>query len=472
MGNPITVKIRPSNGDLFDVEFDPESTTIRQLKKLVGDKMDGADPTELRLVYSGRILKDDDNCTEYKISQGHTVHVVRSSKKPSSPQASTASTPTATTTETPPASATPTTATESPSATPFGTRETGQGGFPMMDMFGGGGRSSMMDPDSMRRLLDSPMMQSLLSNTDFVRSIITSNPQMRSLMERNPDMAHIINDPEFLRRSIEMIRNPEMMREMQRSNDRALSNIEAIPGGFNHLRRVYSAFQDPLASAGRPSDDSTDEANARLARELNVTSLPENQLNTQALPNPWAPPPRSQQSSATDSFDPLGFGSGGGGGASGAGNPFAGLSMFPFMSPQQQQSNTTATSQTPPTSGNTQQQQQQVPFWADQNFIQASMRLQQAMMEGQRQNQQNTSQQQQPQMPPMFPFTQGMWNFGNTNNNTTATPSAPVEPPETRFRSQLEQLEEMGFVERQANVRALLATGGDVQAAIEYLLSN
>lgn len=40
------------------------------------------------------------------------------------------------------------------------------------------------------------------------------------------------------------------------------------------------------------------------------------------------------------------------------------------------------------------------------------------------------------------------------------------------FRAQLEQLEEMGFSERQANVRALLATGGNVEAAIEYLLSN
>lgn len=46
----------------------------------------------------------------------------------------------------------------------------------------------------------------------------------------------------------------------------------------------------------------------------------------------------------------------------------------------------------------------------------------------------------------------------------------PSEPPEVRFRDQLAQLEEMGFSEKSANVRALLATGGNVQAAIEYLL--
>lgn len=47
----------------------------------------------------------------------------------------------------------------------------------------------------------------------------------------------------------------------------------------------------------------------------------------------------------------------------------------------------------------------------------------------------------------------------------------PTEPPEVRFRDQLAQLEEMGFSEKPANVRALLATGGNVQAAIEYLLT-
>lgn len=81
------------------------------------------------------------------------------------------------------------------------------------------------------------------------------------------------------------------MREMQRNNDRALSNIEAIPGGFNHLRRMYNTFQSPLESAMTPDGQSTsaDEANnQRLARELNVQSVPENSLNTQALPNPWA----------------------------------------------------------------------------------------------------------------------------------------------------------------------------------------
>ena len=34
-----------------------------------------------------------------------------------------------------------------------------------------------------------------------------------------------------------------LMREQMRSNDRALSNIESHPEGYNHLRRLYENVQ-------------------------------------------------------------------------------------------------------------------------------------------------------------------------------------------------------------------------------------
>jgi len=46
------------------------------------------------------------------------------------------------------------------------------------------------------------------------------------------------------------------------------------------------------------------------------------------------------------------------------------------------------------------------------------------------------------------------------------------QPPEERFASQLDQLANMGFVDRQANIQALIATMGDVNAAVERLLSG
>lgn len=58
------------------------------------------------------------------------------------------------------------------------------------------------------------------------------------------------------------------------------------------------------------------------------------------------------------------------------------------------------------------------------------------------------------------------------STNPTSQPLQPSEPPETRFRVQLQRLEEMGFVDQSANIRALLASGGDVNSAIEILLSG
>lgn len=54
------------------------------------------------------------------------------------------------------------------------------------------------------------------------------------------------------------------------------------------------------------------------------------------------------------------------------------------------------------------------------------------------------------------------------------SPSTPADtrPPEERFQTQLQQLSEMGFTNASQNVRALLATGGNVQAAIEYILGG
>jgi hypothetical protein len=39
------------------------------------------------------------------------------------------------------------------------------------------------------------------------------------------------------------------MREYMRNNDRALSNIEALPGGFNALRQLYENVQVCAAAA-------------------------------------------------------------------------------------------------------------------------------------------------------------------------------------------------------------------------------
>ena len=55
----------------------------------------------------------------------------------------------------------------------------------------------------------------------------------------------------FIPQTMELARNPAMMQEMMRNQDRALSNLESIPGGYNALRRMYTDIQEPMFSAAR-----------------------------------------------------------------------------------------------------------------------------------------------------------------------------------------------------------------------------
>lgn len=48
----------------------------------------------------------------------------------------------------------------------------------------------------------------------------------------------------------------------------------------------------------------------------------------------------------------------------------------------------------------------------------------------------------------------------------------PVSDPETRYAAQLDQLNAMGFTNKAVNIQALLQSGGNVEAAIERLLSG
>lgn len=162
------------------------------------------------------------------------------------------------------------------------------------------------NPNMMGEIMNMPAVQNLMNNPELMRGLIMSNPQMRELMNRNPELAHILNDPSILRQTLEVARNPELMREMMRNTDRAMSNIEATPEGFNMLRRLYENVQEPFLNAtategnGR-SDLSSNPFAALLGSQggthatdsanNSLTSGPETTTgitpNTNPLPNPW-----------------------------------------------------------------------------------------------------------------------------------------------------------------------------------------
>ena len=62
--------------------------------------------------------------------------------------------------------------------------------------------------------------------------------------------------------------------------------------------------------------------------------------------------------------------------------------------------------------------------------------------------------------------------FGGLGAGSLAVPNRSDVPPEEMYSSQLTQLQEMGFIDRQENIRALIATAGNIHAAVERLLGN
>ncbi|KAF6076275.1 ubiquilin 4 [Phyllostomus discolor] len=112
-------------------------------------------------------------------------------------------------------------------------------------------RQLMSNPEMLSQIMENPLVQDMMSNPDLMRHMIMANPQMQQLMERNPEISHMLNNPELMRQTMELARNPAMMQEMMRNQDRALSNLESIPGGYNALRRMYTDIQEPMFSAAR-----------------------------------------------------------------------------------------------------------------------------------------------------------------------------------------------------------------------------
>ena len=143
-------------------------------------------------------------------------------------------------------------------------------------------------PDPMAAMLNSPMMQGVLENPELLRSIMLANPQLRQVMNDNPELAHVLNDPQVLRQSLEAARNPQLMREQMRNTDRAMSNIEALPGGHNMLRQMYSRVQAPLYEAA--SSSMSGDGGGDSGASGHSSAAPPTAPNTAPLPNPWGPP--------------------------------------------------------------------------------------------------------------------------------------------------------------------------------------
>lgn len=86
---------------------------------------------------------------------------------------------------------------------------------------------------------------------------------------------------------MELARNPSMLQELMRSHDRALSNLESIPGGYSALRRMYRDIQEPMLAAAASERNPFAALVENNGAQDNQTNPQQGQENRDPLPNPW-----------------------------------------------------------------------------------------------------------------------------------------------------------------------------------------
>lgn len=522
-----TVHIRCTSGSKFSVEVGLD-TTIGAFKPLLVEGS-GVAADQQRLIYKGRVLKDESTLESYGVQHDHTVHLVRAA--PSSAASAVAA-----------ASAASTNNTTAPlpgniPAVNLGAGLAGVNGLGT-DPFGFGGMGGglgmgfpefqqvqqqlMQNPNLMRDMMNMPAVQSLMNNPELMRNLIMNNPQMRSLIDRNPELGHILNDPSTLRQTLDAARNPELMREMMRNTDRAMSNIEASPEGFNMLRRMYETVEEPFLNAATGADGGNDTAANPFAALLGAQGLqPQAGVpttgvatgtatttagaetvapNTAPLPNPWNPTQNAPNPATGGGVGqtPAG-GLGGLQGLAGLGFPDlgggAGLGIVDPSLMQQLLQNPAIMQMMQSLLSNPQYINQLLNLQPQlRNVLNANPQLREMM-----QSPDFLRLMSSPEILQLLPF-QGLGQqqpgaqtpgangvaaapgganpfdmnslLGLFGGLPATTPEVNAVPPEQLYAAQLSQLQDMGFINTEANIQALRATGGNVHAAVERLLGN
>ncbi|KAJ7931473.1 hypothetical protein B0H13DRAFT_2227985 [Mycena leptocephala] len=328
--------------------------TVLELKQAIAEKSD-VEAERQRLIYSGRVLKDEDLLSVYKIQSSHTIHMVKGAVR----------------------SGAPSTSAQPAAPQPLPTMQTGQnphdpltqlnshlgfGAMAGLNPFADMGLNAN-DPNMLQGMMNNPQflqqMSNMMSNPAIMDQIIASNPQMAGMGQRL-----MVSNPESLQRMLQMA---------------SMFNGMGGPGANN-------AFPAPGIPGSAPS-----------------ASTPAAAPAAPAFPNLF-------------------------GGGAGAARP-------PPFDPA----------------------------------------LLAALMGGA------------PPVTPLPPLPRGRYRctaasqmdpaalyqlLGGFGAPAAPQPPADPRPAEERFQVQLQQLQDMGFTNASQNVRALLATGGNVHSAIEYILGG
>lgn len=142
-------------------------------------------------------------------------------------------------------------------------------------------------PRNNGKALSAMITQMMSSNPDLMIEMMQhSNPGIKKLLDENPQMRHLLRDPQHITEMLEANNDPSKMLEMQRGQDRALSNIENMPGGMQALQSLYlsateaeDAFKAPSFNGG-VDRFGTGNDGKKVKTKTSKSNVP--------LPNPWS----------------------------------------------------------------------------------------------------------------------------------------------------------------------------------------
>ncbi|MBW0491566.1 hypothetical protein O181_031281 [Austropuccinia psidii MF-1] len=346
----ITINIKASGESKLSLSIEL-GKTVWDLKKLISESTNPKVEAEnQRLIYSGRVLKDETVLSEYKIQSGHSIHMVKGAARPANPPPLTQQIPSNLN------------AGQQIAGNPLAPLLNATNQIPAFNPFADLGINTN-DPNMAMNMMNSPQVLQnvarLLEDPAMVDQMIASDPRLQAM---GPQVREAFRSPMFR----QMLTNPDLMRTMH--------NVMGGGGGANPFG-IPSTTTDPNGTTGANS----------IAAALGAQARTVNDPNT---PNTTGATPASSMP-GLGSMDPLAF----------LNSPLGQMAM--------QQMNST-----------------------------------------------------------------GPGLFGGFGLPPPNTPASDLRPPEERYQVQLGQLQSMGFTDARQNVRALLASGGNVEAAIEYILGG
>jgi len=380
----ITINIKGPSELKLSVTID-SSKSVRELKDAIAEKSD-VEAARQRLIYSGRVLKDEEPLTTYKIQTGHTVHMVKG-VAPAQPQS------------VPPQRLPAMHAGQNP-ADPLTMLNTpmAHGALAGFNPFADMGLNTN-DPNMLQSMMESPefvnQMSSVMQRPEFVEQMIAMDPTLRD----NPQLTELFRSPQFRT----MMGNPEFLRSMMTLSSQmrqggmapGMGGMGGL-GGFGGLGGLGG-----FGGAGASGSSAT----SPVAGPTTATGTPGAPVNL--------------------------FGaaaaSGAGGGAPAVGGGIPPLTGVPPLNLEMMQ------------------------------HLLGSMGGGGAGGAA----------------PPPFNPWAALGGLGGAGaGGSTGTPVQAGPPPEERFAAQLQQLSDLGFTNPSQNVRALLATAGNVERAINYILDG